>query len=74
MMPFSQDPGTQEDSRYCSFCFSGGELHAEHMNLKSFKLKAYEGMRKRGMNIIMAKIFTYFIGFSPYWRARKKGS
>jgi hypothetical protein len=66
-MPFSQDPGKRESDQYCSFCFKDGKLCYEG-DLKGFQKQAYQGMRQRGMNPILASIFTFAVRFAPRWR------
>ncbi len=66
-MPFSKDPGTRESDRYCSLCYKNGKFCYEG-DLKGFQKLAYEGMRSRGMNPIIAHIFAWSIRFAPRWR------
>lgn len=67
-MPFSKDPGKQENERYCSYCFRNGKLCYEGDNLAEFQKIAYEGMRKSGMNIVLAKLYSWSIRFAPRWK------
>ncbi len=72
LMPLKKDPGKRESDKYCSYCFQDGKFTYEGDDVKEFKKLSYEGMRKSGMNIISAKIFTYMIGFAPRWREKKQ--
>lgn len=67
-MPFSKDPGQRESEQYCSYCFKNGKLTYEGNDVKEFKKASYEAMRAKGMNPVMAKIFTWMIGFAPRWK------
>jgi hypothetical protein len=69
-MPFNKDPGTRTSKHYCSLCYNNGKLNADGVSLKEFQACCYEGMRKRGMNPIVARIFTFMIRFAPYWKTR----
>ncbi len=68
MMPLSKDPGVSGSEKYCSYCFKDGKLTYEGTDVKEFKKFAYEGMRKNGTNPLMAKFFTWMIGFAPRWK------
>ena len=70
-MPFAADPGPRTSPRYCSLCFSGGRLNAEGVALRDFQKVCYDGMRKRGVNAVRARLFTYSIRFAPYWKNRQ---
>jgi len=70
-MPFAKDPGKRESDIYCSLCFQNGKLCYEGNDLKKFQKAAYEGMRKRGINPLLAKIYTYSIRFAPRWKTKK---
>ncbi len=74
LMPFKEDTGTRTSEIYCSLCFANGKLNAEGTTLQEFQKCCYEGMRKNGLNIILAKIFTFMIRFAPYWRKRAKAT
>ena len=71
LMPFSQDPGNRTSEKYCSLCFQSGKLNAEGVSLEDFKQCSYDRMRKRGTPFLLAKFFTFMIGFAPYWKQRK---
>lgn len=68
LMPFSKDTGTRENQDYCSLCFRNGKLCYEGNDLKEFQKICYENMRKNGMNIILAKLYTHMIRFAPRWK------
>jgi hypothetical protein len=70
-MPFSKDPGQRENDMYCSLCFQNGKLRYEG-DLKGFQKAAYQGMRQRGMSLLMAKLFTFLIRFAPRWKQNPK--
>ena len=69
-MPFNMDPGKRESDIYCSLCFKSEELLYTGNDIKEFKKICYQGMRKRGINKFMAKIYTFLIGFAPRWRKK----
>lgn len=71
LMPFDKDPGIRESDKYCSLCFKNGKLCYEGNNLKEFQKVAYESMRGRGTNYILAKFFTYMIRYAPRWKDSK---
>lgn len=71
LMPLSKDPGPRTSDKYCSFCFQSGKLIADGVSLREFQSCAYDGMRKRGMNALVARLFSFTIRFSPYWKNRK---
>ena len=68
LMPFIKDPGKKESDIYCSLCFKNGELIYKGADLKEFKKICYEGMRKRGINKILAGFYAFLIGFAPRWK------
>ncbi len=68
MMPFGKDPGQRESDRYCSLCYKDGRLCYEGTNLKEFQKVCYESMRKRGINPLAAKFYTFMIRFAPRWK------
>ena len=68
MMPLSKDPSQSGSDKYCSYCFKDGKLCYEGSDVKEFKKHAYEGMISKGTNPIMAKFFTWMIGFAPRWK------
>lgn len=72
LMPFDKDPGIRESDTYCSLCFKNGKLCYEGNDLEEFKEGAYQNMRRRGMNNLQAKFFTWMIGFAPRWKKGKK--
>lgn len=67
LMPFSQDPGKQEDPRYCSLCFANGRLCYQG-DLKGFQKVCYDAMIKRGFGGLKARFFAYMIKFAPRWK------
>ena len=67
-MPFAKDTGVRESEKYCSLCFNKGKLCYEGNNLKAFQKVCYENMRKSGMNVFKAKLFTFTIRFAPRWK------
>lgn len=71
LMPFHKDKGVREHPDYCSLCYTNGKLCYEGNNLKEFQKICYENMRKGGMNIIFAKLYTHMIKFAPRWKAAK---
>lgn len=73
-MPLSQDPGPRISEKYCSLCFQDGRLNAEGVSLQEFQRCCYEGMRKRGVNPLLARLFAFVIRFAPYWRVRRAQS
>jgi hypothetical protein len=68
LMPFKNDTGKRENKKYCSLCFKGGKLCYPGDDLKTFQKYCYEGMRKRGMNPILAGLFTWIVSFAPRWK------
>jgi len=68
LMPFSKDPGKRESDRYCSFCFQNNKLCYEGNDLQAFQRYCYDGMRKRGLNPIIARVYTFMIRFAPRWK------
>jgi len=71
LMPFAADPGQRTSPKYCSLCFGDGRLNAEGVALRDFQRVSYQGMRKRGVNALQARLFTFSIRFAPYWRSRQ---
>ena len=67
LMPLSKDTGVGGSDKYCSFCFMDGKLVYEGNDVNEFKKRAHEGMIKKGMNPILAKFYTWMIGFAPRW-------
>lgn len=67
LLPFEKDPGARESDKYCSYCFKDGKLCYEG-DLKGFKEVCFKGMREKGINWPMAKLYTFLIGFAPRWR------
>ena len=70
LMPFDKDPGVRESERYCSYCFKDGKLCYEGSDVKEFKKRCYEGMRKNGTNPLKARVLTFMVGFAPRWRKK----
>jgi len=69
-MPLEKDLGQRESDTYCSLCFKNGKLCYEGNNLKEFQKAAYTGMIARGMNPLLAKIYTFLIQFAPRWKKK----
>lgn len=69
-MPFDKDPGKRESDRYCSLCFRDGRLCYPGNDLKEFQRAAYERMRERGLNPVLAHFYTFMIRFAPRWQGR----
>jgi len=67
LMPFSQDTGVREDARYCSLCYRDGDFCYKG-DLKGFQKVCYDGMRAKGMNPLVAKVFSFMVRFAPRWR------
>ncbi len=70
LMPFSKDLGKRENERYCSLCFANGKLCYEGSDLKEFQRVAYASMRSRGVNLILANLYTFMIRFAPRWKKK----
>lgn len=73
LMPFSKDPlgEKRENEKYCSYCFSDGELHADKAkDMKEFQDICYKGMLEHGTPKWKARLFTWTIRFAPYWKKR----
>lgn len=70
-MPFEKDPGNRESAQHCSYCYQNGELTYKGNDLKEFQRLAYDGMRRSGMNPILARLFTFTIRFAPRWKNQK---
>lgn len=68
MMPLGKDPVESGSDKYCSYCFKDGKLVYEGNDVNEFKKRAYEGMRSKGVNPIMAKFYTWMIGCAPRWK------
>ncbi|MCW1930167.1 MAG: zinc ribbon domain-containing protein [Candidatus Kerfeldbacteria bacterium] len=68
MMPFKNDTGKRESEKYCSKCYSNGQLHGEGMSLKEFQAMCYNNMIKDGISPLKAKFFTFMIRFAPRWK------
>jgi hypothetical protein len=69
LMPFRKDTGVRENPQYCSFCFSGGKLVYQGSDRKEFQRMCYESMRVRGINPLLAWLYTWMIRFAPRWQA-----
>jgi hypothetical protein len=39
-------------------------------DVNEFKKRAYESMRSKGINPILAKFYTWMIGFAPRWKKK----
>lgn len=73
-MPLGKDPlgESRENPAYCSYCFSGGKLHADQASsLAEFQSACFRSMRERGVPWILARLFAFSIRFSPYWKNRR---
>ena len=68
MMPLSKDPRVSGSDKYCSYCFKDGKLCYEGNDVNEFKKVCYEEMRKKGTNPLLAKFYTWMIGFAPRWK------
>jgi CRISPR/Cas system-associated protein Cas10 (large subunit of type III CRISPR-Cas system) len=68
LMPFDKDPGKRESDRYCSLCYRDGKLCYPGNDIEEFQRAAYERMRERGINPVMARLYTFMIRFAPRWR------
>ncbi len=68
LMPFEKDTGVRESERYCSLCFKNGELCYKGTDLKEFQKVCYASMRSRGINPILATMYTFMIRFAPRWK------
>lgn len=68
LMPLAKDPGVRESNIYCSYCFKDGKLCYEGNDLDEFKKRAYESMIGHGTSKLMAKFYTWMIGFAPRWK------
>jgi hypothetical protein len=66
-MPFSEDTGTRESDKYCSLCYKNGKFCYEG-DIQGFIDVCYKGMRARGMNPIVAWIFSQSVRFAPRWK------
>lgn len=67
MMPFTQDTGTREDQRYCSYCYQNGQFTYEG-DLAGFKKVCYKGMRSMGMNPITSWVLSQMTALAPRWK------
>lgn len=70
MMPLGKDPGVRESDKYCSLCYQGGKFCYEGNDVKEFQHICYEGMVKRGMNPLVARVYAWMVRFAPRWRSR----
>lgn len=68
-MPFDQDPGIREDSRYCSYCFQNGKFCYEG-DFKGFQALCYTGMLQKGIHPLKAKFFAWMTRFAPRWKVK----
>lgn len=71
-MPFAKDPGTQEDPRYCSYCFNHNEFTYKGNDLKKFQQLCKEAMEHSGMHPWKARFFAWMIRFAPRWKTPPK--
>lgn len=71
LMPFKKDTGSRESDQYCSYCFKNGERTYKGSDVQEFKKYCYENMIKKGMNKYLAKFYSLFIPFAPYWKSKK---
>ena len=67
-MPFAKDTRHRESEKYCSLCFKNGKLCYEGNDVNEFKKRCYEEMKKKGINPLLAKFYTWMIGFAPRWK------
>ena len=70
LMPFKRDLEKRESDIYCSYCFKDGALVYKGNDLKEFQKMCYHGMRCGGVNILLAKLFTFTIRFAPRWKSK----
>ena len=68
LMPFSQDPGERESEQCCSLCFQDGAFCYQGDDLKEFQRLCEAGMRKQGMNSLVAKFYAFLVRFAPRWK------
>jgi hypothetical protein len=66
-MPFKMDEGERQNLDYCSYCQQDGKFKFEGTR-KEFQQLCYSSMRKSGMGVLKAKIFTWMIRFAPQWK------
>ena len=67
-MPLEKDPGNSGSDKYCSYCFKDGKLCYEGDNVNEFKKICYKKMVEKGTNPLLAKFFTWMVGFAPRWK------
>ena len=53
---------------FCRLCYRDGKLCYPGNDLEEFQRAAYERMRERGINPVMARLYTFMIRFAPRWR------
>lgn len=58
-----------ESDRYCSYCFKDGKLCYEG-DLAGFKKICFQAIRDHGTSLLLAKFYTFMIGFAPRWRKK----
>lgn len=70
LMPFAKDPkGThRENEKFCSYCFTHGDLVYKGSDVKEFKRNMAEEIIARGENPIKAHLFAFMAGFAPRWK------
>jgi hypothetical protein len=71
LMPLDEKHGQadREDERYCSYCYSAGKFTYEG-EAAGFRQACYEGMRKHGINPLLAHFYAWMTRFAPRWRSR----
>ena len=72
LMPFKKDKGKKESQFYCSYCFKDGELVYKGDDIKPFQQLCYQSMVRNGANKYLARFYTLFIPFAPYWKLKNK--
>lgn len=70
LMPFSKDPKgeNREHEKFCTYCYSDGELKYKGNDLKEFKKVMIDAIIKRGESPIKAHFFAFMAGFAPRWK------
>ena len=68
LMPFRKDTGVRESEIYCSYCFKNGKLCYEGNSLPEFQKICFENMRKTGVPLLPAKLYTFMIKYAPRWK------
>ncbi len=72
LMPFKKDPkgANRENEKYCSYCYSGGELCYQGDDLKGFKKAMVDAIVARGESKLKAHLFAFMAGFAPRWKKK----